>query len=90
MQTYALFTLAAVTPFAYLIRDLQSVRMWRARRRARRTTREIWARYPETQPGRAHGPLPTPPPLQRRGQAMPPVVQGRCVGTAPTGGRRAA
>ncbi|MEV4729808.1 hypothetical protein [Saccharopolyspora sp. NPDC049426] len=69
---YVLLALLVVMPWAAVITDLQLVRQWRATRRARRTTRQIWARHPEARPTctNEHLPAPEPLPLDRGGQAM--------------------
>ncbi|RRO17039.1 hypothetical protein EIL87_12250 [Saccharopolyspora rhizosphaerae] len=69
---YILFGVLVVMPWSAVIADLPLVRQWWATRRARRTTRQIWARHPEARPTctNEHLPAPEPSPLDRGGQAM--------------------
>ncbi|WP_406690717.1 hypothetical protein REH65_00280 [Saccharopolyspora sp. ID03-671] len=69
---YVLFAILVVLPWAAVIADLSLVRQRRATRRARRTTRQIWARHPEARPSCTNEHLPAPEslPLDRGGQAM--------------------
>src|SRR5690606_2519084 len=84
--SYVMWSTAAVLPWIYVALDLSFVREWRAQRRARRTTRAIWARCPEARPtAHEHPPARSAP--NGDGWVVPPVVRKFPAPRRTTGGR---
>lgn len=74
---YIMFGAMVAMPWAAVIADLSLVRNWWLTRRARRTTRQIWERHPETRPPKAKEHLlrPARGAPDWDGQAIPPPTR---------------